>query len=71
MLFPIADVVVNPGLLVLLGLIVGTLSGFFGGGGGFLITGGLMVLGAPPIFGVGTGLTLIMGYAIINTNTAA
>ena len=67
MLFPIADVVVNPGLLVLLGLIVGTLSGFFGVGGGFLITGGLMVLGVPPIFAVGTGLTLIMGSAIINT----
>ena len=67
MLFPIADVVVNPGLLVLLGLIVGTLSGFFGVGGGFLITGGLMVLGVPPIFAVGTGLTLIMGSATINT----
>ncbi len=67
MLFPIADVVVNPGLLVLLGLIVGTLSGFFGVGGGFLITGGLLVLGVPPVFAVGTGLTLIMGSAIINT----
>ena len=67
MLFPIADVVVNPVLLVLLGLIVGTLSGFFGVGGGFLITGGLLVLGVPPVFAVGTGLTLIMGAAIINT----
>ena len=67
MLFPIADVVVNPFLLVLLGLIAGTLSGFFGVGGGFLITGGLMVLGVPPVFAVGTGLTLIMGSAIINT----
>ena len=67
MLFPIADVVVNPLLLILLGLIAGTLSGFFGVGGGFLITGGLMVLGVPPVFAVGTGLTLIMGSAIINT----
>jgi len=65
MLFPIADVVVNPFLL--LGLFVGTLSGFFGVGGGFLITGGLLVLGVPPIFAVGTGLTLIMGSSIINT----
>ena len=67
MLFPIADVTVNPALPLLLGLIVGTLSGFFGVGGGFLITGGLMVLGVPPVFAVGTGLTLIMGSSIINT----
>ena len=66
MLFPNADVVVNPLLLVLLGLIVGTLGGFFGVGGGFLITGGLLVFGVPPIFAVGTGLTLIMGSSIIN-----
>ena len=67
MLFPNADVVVNPALLLLLGLILGTLSGFFGVGGGFLITGGLLVFGVPPIFAVGTGLTLIMGSSIINT----
>ena len=66
MLFPNADVVVNPVLLLLLGLIVGTLGGFFGVGGGFLITGGLLVFGVPPIFAVGTGLTLIMGSSIIN-----
>ena len=57
MLFPNADVMVNPALLMLLGLTVGTLSGFFGMGGGFLITGGLLVFGVPPLFAVGTGLT--------------
>ncbi len=67
MLFPNAEVVVHPGLLLLLGLILGTLSGFFGVGGGFLITGGLLVFGVPPVFAVGTGLTLIMGSSIINT----
>ena len=67
MYFPNADVIVNPFLLLLLGLMVGTLSGFFGVGGGFLITGGLLVLGIPPVFAVGTGLTLIMGSALINT----
>jgi uncharacterized protein len=66
MLFPNADVVVNPLLLVLLGVIVGTLGGFFGVGGGFLITGGLLVFGVPPLFAVGTGLTLIMGSSIVN-----
>ncbi len=66
MLFPNADVVVNPILLALLGLIVGTLGGFFGVGGGFLITGGLIVFGVPEIYAIGTGLTLIMGSSIIN-----
>ncbi len=67
MLFPNADIVVNPFLLLLLGLMVGTLSGFFGVGGGFLVTGGLLVFGVPAPFAVGTGLTLIMGSSIINT----
>ena len=67
MLFPIADVVINPFLLLLLGLLVGTLGGFFGVGGGFLVTGGLLVFGVPAAFAVGTGLTLIMGSSIINT----
>ena len=66
MLFPNSDVMINPLLLVLLGVIVGTLGGFFGVGGGFLITGGLLVFGVPPLFAVGTGLTLIMGSSIIN-----
>ena len=66
MLFPNADVVVNPVLLVMLGVIVGTLGGFFGVGGGFLITGGLIVFGVPEIYAIGTGLTLIMGSSIIN-----
>tara|TARA_A100001037_G_scaffold302803_1_gene335271 strand:+ start:1499 stop:2521 length:1023 start_codon:yes stop_codon:yes gene_type:complete len=67
MFFPNAEIVMNPFLLVGLGLIVGTLSGFFGIGGGFLITGSLLVLGVPPLFAVGTGITLVMGTAIIST----
>ena len=67
MLFPNAGVEVSPVLLLFLGLVVGTLSGFFGVGGGFLITGGLLVFGVPPLFAVGTGLTLIAGSSIINT----
>ena len=67
MYFPNADVVIHPALLVLLGIIVGMLGGFFGVGGGFLITGGLLVFGVPPVYAVGTGLTLVMGTSIINT----
>ena len=67
MYFPNAEVSIHPALLGLLGLIVGTLGGFFGVGGGFLITGGLLVFGVPPVYAVGTGLTLVMGTAIINT----
>ena len=36
-------------------------------GGGFLVTGGLLVFGVPATFAVGTGLTLVMGSSIINT----
>ena len=67
MFFPNAEVTINPALLVLLGLVVGTLGGFFGVGGGFLITGGLLIFGVPPLFAVSTGLTLVMGSSIINT----
>ena len=67
MYFPIADVTINPLLLALLGMIVGTMTGFFGVGGGFLITGGLLVLGVPTIYAVGTGLLMVMGTAITST----
>ena len=67
MYFPISDVTVSPVLLALLGMIVGTMTGFFGVGGGFLITGGLLVLGVPTIYAVGTGLLMVMGTAITST----
>ena len=67
MLFPNAGVEVHPAFLLLLGVMVGTLSGFFGVGGGALITGGLLVFGVPPLYAIGTGLTLIMGSSLINS----
>ena len=67
MLFPNADVVVNPALLVLLGVMVGALRGFFGVAGAFLITGGLLVFGVPTVAAVGTSLALTMGSSLITT----
>ena len=52
--------------LLSLSLSVGILSGFFGVGGGFLVTGGLIVLGVPEFYAVGTGLALITGSSTIN-----
>ena len=66
MYFPNAELMMNPALLVLLGLIVGMLSGFFGVGGGFLITGGLLVFGVPTLYAVGSGLALVVGTSMMN-----
>ena len=66
MFFPSIDISINPVWLLSLGLSVGILSGFFGVGGGFLVTGGLIVLGVPELHAVGTGLALIMGSSTIN-----
>lgn len=57
---PIAEVVVNPLTLVLLGLIVGLMSGLFGVGGGFLITPLLFFIGIPPAFAVATGANQVV-----------
>ena len=49
---PIAEVSVNAPLLVLLGAVVGFISGLFGIGGGFLMTPVLVFLGIPPAVAV-------------------
>ena len=67
MFFPNAEIMMNPALLVMLGLIVGMLSGFFGVGGGFLITGGLLVFGVPTLYAVGSGLALVVGTSMMST----
>jgi len=54
-------------LLVLMGFLVGILSGFFGFGGGFIITPFLFTLGLPMNIAVGTSITQIMGTAVIAT----
>jgi len=56
-------------LLVLLGFIVGTLSGFFGVGGAFIMTPALNILGFPIVYAIGTDLALMLGSSIVATVT--
>jgi hypothetical protein len=51
---PIAEMNVNFLLIILLGIMVGGLTGLFGVGGGFLMTPLLIFLGIPPTVAVGT-----------------
>jgi len=51
---PIAEMNVNVLLIILLGIMVGGLTGLFGVGGGFLMTPLLIFLGIPPTVAVGT-----------------
>ncbi len=61
---PIAEVSVNGGLLLGIGLLVGVLSGMFGVGGGFLMTPMLFMIGIPPAVAVATGANQIVASSI-------
>lgn len=52
-------------LLAMLGFIVGTLSGFFGVGGAFILTPALNILGFPMVDAIGTGLALMVGNSSV------
>jgi uncharacterized membrane protein YfcA len=65
--FPISGVTISPLLLAGIGLLVGTLGGFFGIGSGF-IAGPLMFwAGVPMNLVVGTGLAHMTGKSIVAT----
>jgi uncharacterized membrane protein YfcA len=51
---PIAQVAVDPLILVAIGMLVGFLSGLFGVGGGFLLTPLLIFYGIPAAVAVST-----------------
>lgn len=56
----------NIPLLVALGLVAGVLSGFFGIGGGWVVTPVLNFLGMPIADAIGTGLAYIFGTSLIS-----
>ncbi|WP_101298394.1 sulfite exporter TauE/SafE family protein [Halegenticoccus soli] len=53
------------GVFVGFGLLIGTLFGFFGMGGSFLITPALLVMGYPAKVAVGSGLAFVFGTSIV------
>jgi uncharacterized membrane protein YfcA len=65
MYFPIADVTIDPILLMGAGFFVGILGGFFGVGGGFLTGPLLFWTGVPMNFVVGTDLAYMTGKSLV------
>jgi len=64
---PIAGVHVWWPGLVILGLGVGVIGGFFGMGGAWMVTPALNVLGFPMAFAIGTDITHMAGKSLIST----
>src|SRR3546814_14854170 len=61
---PIAGLSVNALVIILLGGLVGLLSGMFGVGGGFLTTPLLMFYGIPPAIAVASSATQVTGASV-------
>lgn len=55
-----------PGLIIL-GFSVGVIGGFFGIGGGWMVTPGLNILGFPMAFAIGTDLAHMAGKSLVST----
>jgi uncharacterized membrane protein YfcA len=66
-LMPIAGVKIFWPGLVILGLGVGVIGGFFGMGGAWMVTPGLNILGFPMAFAIGTDIAHIAGKSLIST----
>ncbi|MCX8026534.1 MAG: sulfite exporter TauE/SafE family protein, partial [Thermodesulfovibrionales bacterium] len=66
-LMPISGVTIFwPGLIIL-GLGVGVIGGFFGMGGAWMVTPGLNILGFPMAFAIGTDIAHMAGKSLIST----
>ncbi|WDI30311.1 sulfite exporter TauE/SafE family protein [Hyphococcus flavus] len=61
---PIAEIPVDPFVVVIMGAAVGFLSGMFGVGGGFLMTPLLIFYGIPPAVAVGTEASQIVASSV-------
>lgn len=61
---PVAEMTINTGLLLAMGLAVGVLSGLFGIGGGFIVTPMLIFLGVPAPIAVGTGAAQVAASSV-------
>jgi uncharacterized membrane protein YfcA len=55
---------IHPGVLLLLGFALGVLTGFFGVGGGWLLTPALNILGLPMVYAIGTGFFTLVGKTL-------
>ena len=67
MYMPIAGIEIFWPGLVLIGFSVGTIGGFFGMGGAWMVTPGLNILGFPMAFAIGTDMAHIAGKSMIST----
>ena len=65
MYLPIAGVHISLLVLVAIGFAVGVLAGFFGMGGGWIVTPALNIFGLPMPFAIGTGLANIAGQSAL------
>ena len=61
---PIAEIPVDPFVVIFMGVAVGFLSGMFGVGGGFLMTPLLIFYGIPPAVAVGTEASQIVASSV-------
>ena len=61
---PVAGIEFNVLLLILIGFCVGILGGFFGVGGGWIVTPALNIFGFHMAFAIGTDLSNIFGQSI-------
>ena len=66
-LMPIAGVKIFWPGLVILGVGVGIIGGFFGMGGAWMVTPGLNILGFPMAFAIGTDIAHMAGKSLIST----
>lgn len=66
---PIAQIAVDPLILVVIGMLVGFLSGLFGVGGGFLLTPLLIFYGVPAAVAVSTQANQVLATSIAGVST--